>query len=567
MNQLLTTLTALVGRYNVRQRVVMIVLAIATVSVLFALLMWANRPEMELLFRNLDPEAANAVVTELSTADIRYELENGGTAIYVPAEKIPEMRLRFAEMDIIKDGIAGYEIFETANMGMTTFMQRLNMRRALEGELTRTINSFSEVQQSRVHLVIPENRLFEEDQRGSASVVLHLRPGARLNTKQLNGIASLVASSAEGIGPEDVVVMDSRGTVLVDAGEEGDAGMASAGDQWQLQNTIEAEFRQKVTELVEGVVGPNNSVVNVTVALDFDQYERTVEEFDPEKTVVLSEETYTETSAEQGAGSDFKAEKVTSNYELSKKLERFVSSGGNIKRLSVAVLVNGRYSEVEQDGELVREYAPRAQQELDQIAALVRSSVGFSNERGDLVEVQNMKFDESTRIADREYFQDVIEQERWEKYILWGLIALAFIVGFFVLRSLLRSTINISLPPGGGGGFALATGGGGAQGLAAGQGRGAAPGGRQLEGGQAAGELGPPPDIPQPEPDYDISEDLYIRKLSPEARARLKANDKMTKKVLEFSADNPEATSKLLRSWMNKSKGEETEKGASNGRR
>lgn len=534
MNELITNLKEYFQHYSTRQKVLIIAVLIGIISSTITLILWANRPEYELLYSNLNPESASAVIDDLRSNNIKYKIENGGKSIYIPREYISEMRLKFAQSGYIKDGVSGYEIFEKSNMGMTTFMQKVNMRRALEGELTRTINQFPEVRQCRVHLVIPESRLFEEQKKGSASVVLNLNPGTSLKKNQVDGIASLVASSIEGLDSKDVVVLDTNGNILGDIAKDAET-MGSVGNQWELQNAIESEMQTKVQEIVEGVVGLNNSVVKVSVDMNFDQIERTTEEIDPENVVIVSENIMSESSFNVDDSSNFKSESTTSNYELSKKMERFVSSTGTIERITVAVLLNGKYQVSEgEDGKKTTAYIPRDNDELNRISALVKSAVGYSEERGDIVEVQNLQFDNSTNLADEEYFQELIKKEMWEKYITYGLLALAIILGFILVRMLFKSSITKLLTPALEGIPALSSG---------------------ID--QVAGKL---PEgqksktAPLPEPEEEISEDLFIKKLSPEARAKLKAKDKMTAEVIEFTKQSPEDASKLIRSWLTQDK-------------
>jgi flagellar M-ring protein FliF len=351
-----------------------------------------------------------------------------------------------------------------------------------------------------------------------------------LKKSQVDGIASLVASSIEGLESKDVVVLDTNGNILGDMAKDAET-MGSVGNQWELQNSIETEMQTKVQEIVEGVVGLNNSVVKVTVDMNFDQIERTTEEIDPENVVVVSENTMTESSFNVDDSSNFKSESTTSNYELSKKMERYVSSTGTIERLTVAVLLNGKYQVSEdQEGNKTTAYIPRDNNELDRISALVKSAVGFSEERGDIVEVQNLQFDNSTNLADKEYFQELVEKEMWEKYITYGLLALAIILGFVLVRMLFKSSINNLLAP------ALAR-------------IPALGSGADLVAGNLP-EASKSKTTALPEPEEEISEDLFIKKLSPEARAKLKAKDKMTAEVIEFTKQSPEDASKLIRSWL-----------------
>ena len=547
MDRIISLVQQYLSQYTLRQKIVVTTLAIGLVSSILALVLWANRPEYELLYNRINPESANSIVQELRSNNIKYVLENGGTTIYVPRQHVSEMRLKFSQSDFLKDGISGYELFEKNQMGMTTFMQRLNLRRALEGELTRTINQFPEVAQSRVHLVIPEKRLFEKDQRGSASVVLHVQPGVSLGEKQINGITALVANSAEGIEAEDVVVLDANGKILIDRSKD-DSMVGSANNQWALQNDIEKALQHKVTEIVEGVVGYQNSVVQVSAELNFDQLERTTEEIDPDKIAVLSEETFSQSDEGGENAGGGKTEKTTSNFEMSKKLERFVSKTGSIQRLTVAVLVNGSYTTVESpEGESTREYQPRSEAELQQIASLVKSSVGYSETRGDVVDIQNMPFDNQAFEADQKFFEQAIENEKWERYGMYGIVTAALLLGFFLVRSMLKNSIDQLSP------LALAE-----QGQVA-QANIPIPTAEQTpavptESGERGSANAPisqgtsPPAIPPAE--KNVSEDLYMKKLTPEARAKIKASDKMMEEVLGFVKDAPEDASRILRTWL-----------------
>ncbi len=544
MNDLFGNLREYFLQYSGRQRLLIVAVIIGIISSTITLVMWANRPEYELLYSNLTPESAGAIVDDLRSNDIKFRIENGGRSIYIPREFVSEMRLKFVQSGYISDGVSGYEIFEKSNMGMTTFMQQVNLQRALEGELTRTINQFPGVNQCRVHLVIPQSKLFEEKKQGSASVVLHINPGASLSAEQVNGIASLVASSVEGLEPNDVIVLDQKSNLLMDMAKDSET-MGSVGSQWEMQHARESDLQNKVKGIVEGVVGPQNSVVKVSVDMNFNQIERTTEEVDPDKVVVLSEESDIESSFNVDDSSNFQSERTTVNYELTKKLEKYISPAGSIERITVAVLVNGKYVTTEDEtGEKAIDYLPREEEELIRIEALVKSAVGYTEERGDLVEVQNIRFSDDTSLADEEYFRDMMQKEMWEKYITYGLLGLAILLAFILVRTLLKSSISILLP-------------------AAAQ-VGALPPGettgllKTIGAGKASAELqegGGPKQMITPDDEAEISEDFYMAKLSPEARAKLKAKDKMTAEVIGFATNNPEDASKLIRTWLTQPRG------------
>ncbi len=519
MNQITQQLFQFFNEHSLKQKIIIVTVLIVFVSILISLLLWANRTEFELLYSNLDPAAASAIVSDLRNDKISYRLENGGTTIYAPKDMISELRLQHAQSGYLKDAISGYELFENNKMGMTTFMQKLNMKRALEGELMRTINQFSEVKQSRVHLVIPKDHLFEEEKAGSASVVLHMRPGASLNHNQLKGIAALVANSVEGIETENVVVMDADGAVLHE-GPKDTGVVGNVNNQYQLQQNIESAMQRKVSEIVSGIVGKQNNVIKVSVELNFDQIERTTEEVDPDNVVKLSEEKYVESSKSGIDSSDFVVEKTTTNYELSKRLERYISNSGDIKRLTVAVLVNGRYNyKKDESGESIAEYQPRSSEELRQIEALVKSAVGYNENREDIVEVRNMKLEALPRQQQVITTEEPFRFDMWQQIITYGLIGLGILLAFILLRGLLKTSVNQLLLTG------------------------------ETDDNtrKQIAEKPKPKALPEEE---EISEDLYIKKLTPEARAKLKAKDKMTREVLTFASERPEDATKLLRSWL-----------------
>ena len=526
MNQVLGQVTDLFLKYSMKQRIIISAVLIAFVSVVIVLVLWSNRTEYDLLYSNLDPGAASSVVADLRNNKIPFRLENGGTTIYAPTESVSELRLRYAQNGYIKDSVTGYELFEENNMGMTTFMQRLNFKRALEGELMRTINQFPEVQKSRVHLVIPEDQLFESEKKGSASVVLYMRPNAGMKQGQIKGVASLVANSVNGIEPEDVVVMDEDGNVLAD-GKEEDGLLSGVGSQFELQQALESKLQKKVLALVGGVVGRNNAVVKIAAELNFDRIERTSEEIDPESATLVSEDNWSESSLGNTSDtSKYDAKKVVRNYDFNKTHETYVSNSGNVKRLTVAVLVNGYYTnKTGEDGKTIAEYKPRSEEELSQIASLVKSAVGYNEDRGDIIEVQNIQLAAKPVIKETGLLNDALPFDMWEKIITFVLLLVGILMAYKLLSGLLKTSISqLGLPAASAQQPALAgAGGGSVQGAISGS---------------------------SSESESSVSEDLFMKKLSPEARAKMKANDKMTEEVIRFADENPENATKLLRSWI-----------------
>ena len=546
MNPLLDQLGNLFARYSGLQRVLISVIFIGIVSAIISLVIWANRPEFDILFADVEPTIASQIVSELRTQKIRYRIENNGRTIYVPSEHVSELRLTFAEEGLVGSAVPGYEVFDDQRIGMTSFMQQLNMRRALEGELTKTINQFPGVRNSRVHLVLPEGKLFEDDQHGSASVVLYLNSGRYVATEQVKGITALVANSVDGISPEDVVVVDSEGNLLSDTLNE-EMVVGSSGHQWELRHTLETKLSNKVMDIVESVVGPRNAMVEVAIDLNFEQLERTTEFFDPDNVAIISEERHSESSNSSDSTSstadNLNIEDVITNYELNKTVEHFVSNQGTINRISVAVLVNGRRV-IEQDvnGEEITSYEARTAKELNQIAALVRSAVGYSEDRGDLIEVQNMQFDTTIWDSNQDYFAKAEKQAFYADIINKVLIGVAFLVAFLIIRGMLKSAGQVFALP-----FSNA-----AAALADGRSTTANP---ALLAGGGEGIAVNTIRTPTAE-EEEIDADAFVSKLSPEARAKLKAKDRMTQEVLKYAKENPEDAAKLIRSWITSGKRE-----------
>ena len=583
MENFFNQISSMFNRYTLAQRSVIVTLFIGMLSAIIALVVWANRPEYELLFTDIDPSTASKMVGDLKSQKVKYRLENGGKTILIPTESVSEWRLKFTEQGYIGDMITGYEIFDNSEIGMTTFKQKLNMRRALEGELTRTINQFPGVINSRVHLALPEEKLFEKEKDGKASVVLYVPPGVILDIEQVKGISALVANSVDGINPDGVVVVDSEGILLSDSkGEQ--AVMGSTGNQWDLKNSVESRLQMKVQDILDGVLGYQNSIAKVSVNLNFEKIERTTEAFDPDKVVILSEERQTESSFGQDSAK-YDKENVLTNYELNKTVEHYVSPTGDISRITVAVLVNGTYiNEEDEEGNTQKVYQARSDVELNQIADLVKSSVGFMEERGDVIEVENIRFDRSAFDEDMEYFEKAETRAMWASVINKGLLLVSVLVALFVMRTLFKKTeeepATLSL---------LGETEPALEGLPEGEGE-----LEKLEAGEGEKEelseeekLSEDEEKQQQEKvdkldeyfknnkikptdalrgwfskylkdstgeeiEDEIDEDIFIKKLSPEARARLKAKDKMTSAVIDFAKETPNNASKLIHSWITK---------------
>jgi flagellar M-ring protein FliF len=527
MARLFQILGKIFQRYSVTQRIVIVVIFIGIISSIISLLVWASRPEFEVLYSDLDPSGASAIVSELRGMKVQYKLENNGRTVLVPAESVAELRLKFADSGYNSQKVAGYEVFDNVKNGMTNYMQQINMRRALEGELIKTISQFPEVRNCRVHLVLPENNLFEQESKGSASVVLYLRQGRTMHPSQVKGITALVSNSVKGIAAQDVVVVDSDGNLLTQAQSEDDI-LGSTGTQWDIKHQEEVKMQTKIKDIVESIVGAQNAVVKVSLDMNFEKIERTTELPDPDNVVVISEESHIESSNSSDTvgnqNNRRQNENTITNYEIGQTREHYVSSVGTIKRVSVAVLLNGKYkTSTGEKGAVNREYVPWNSKDLTQITALVKSAIGFNEQRGDVVEVQNIQLETAGFDLDREYFIQADRQEMIQNLINKGLMFLGIIAGYMVIRRLLKSSSTALNLPANARAFI------------------------PVSENTAAAMLAA-------EEQEEIPEDIYIKKLSPEAKAKLKAKDKMTSNVIEYAKSSPEDAAKLIRSWLTQPK-------------
>jgi flagellar M-ring protein FliF len=388
---------------------------LALVGFFAFVIMRMSQPAMGVLFTDLPLQDASTIVRDLETRGIRYVTRGEGETILVPRADLARIRMELAAKGLPAGGGVGWEIFDKGDaFSSTSFVQGINHLRALEGELSRSIRAIGQVQAARVHLVLPERRLFERDREPPrASIVLKLR--GDLDPTQVRAVRHLVASAVDGLKPDRVSIVDERGRLLAD-GARGDVGATGlAADEKRA--ALERRLRMQVEEIVAGVVGPGRSRIQVAAELDPNRVESRTETFDPDGRVVRSTQTRTESQAtaaaeggvtvgnqlpgaNQGSGqardASSKNEEIV-NYEISRTTRTEVLEGGRLRRLSVAVLVDGAYPRGA-NGEAA--YQPRSPEELERIAALVRTAIGFDRDRGDQVEVVNLRFAEAPAVPE-----------------------------------------------------------------------------------------------------------------------------------------------------------------------
>ena len=409
------------------------------VAAAIAAVVMGRQQDYRVLFSNLSDKDGGAIIAQLSQMNVPYRHTEGGGAIMVPSDRVHDVRLRLASQGLPKGTVSGFELMEGNRFGVTQFQERLNFQRGLEGELTRTIQSLSSVQSARVHLALPQqNGFFREQQKPSASVLVSLYPGRVLDRAQLAGIVHLVASSVPEMPPTAVSVLDDTGKLLSQSPEPG-SGNAVDAQQMQYVQQIEQQYTRRIMEILEPVVGRNNIKAQVTAELDFSQTDSTQEQYRPnqapEASTIRSQQVLeTKESAsgsstgvgvagavanqppapsaapinganpapqaagqQQGTDSGSSKRESTTNYEVDKTVR--VTRGNNwaIKRVNAAVVIN--YQSVTDNKGKV-ENKPLSAEQLEQMTALVRETVGYNKDRGDSVNLMNAPFQPATVVAD-----------------------------------------------------------------------------------------------------------------------------------------------------------------------
>ncbi len=444
-NKLLEQTKTFLAKLSTAQKASIAVAIVAAIAGLSMLVFHSSQPTMAVLFSELEQKDAATIVDKLKEQAIPYELSNNGTTVLVASEKVYETRLTLAKDGFMPGNTIGYELFDKTNLGMSDFVQKLNYKRAMEGELQKTISSFDECQKVRVMIVMPEKTLFEKDQKKpTAAVHLHLKNGRSISKLNVEGIQNLVASSVEGMAPADVNVIDQRGQILSEARKESNSLAGLSSTQMEQQHTVDEHMIRKVQSLLDGVLGPNKAIVRVNTELDFTQLERTKENFDPEGQVVLSEEKINESHSAKDTidyppvNNESSVGKVRSNYLNSKVIEHLVNAVGTVKRLSVSVMVDGTNKITEVNGEKKLQYTPRSDEEIQKITQIVRNAVGFDPQRNDQISVVTMPFDQTAleeEIKTPETFLDMSPKDIIEKV----LIVLAMLIAVYMVRKLFAS--------------------------------------------------------------------------------------------------------------------------------
>lgn len=436
--------------------------ALLILGALIGMFMWAAEKNYSPLMTNLNPEDAANIIRILREKHIPFKLDQTGKNISIPPESLYQLRLELATMGLPQSSVIGYEIFDKQSLGTTTYVQKINQKRALEGELMRTINQIRGVRRSRIHLAIPQKSTFVEDQKKStASVVLDLDPGTVLNEKQVYGIGNLVARAVEGMDVSDVVIVDASGKTLSKNSSDSVAGMTNS--QHEYQQKLEEDMEKRIEALLGRVVGEGHVAAKVTADLDFSQINETQTIYDADSSAVLSVEKRNDQANAVRPGpygaagavsnspgqtptvnNEIKTDTVKTgevvNYQVPQTVRRTTRQVGTIKRLSVAVVVDGKQVKTTgQNGAVeskVEAWTPEKLKEFDEIVA---SAVGIDRKRGDSLEIKNMEFSHE----DFEEGQRIIAEKERKAYIqnivFYGVIGLLVILFFvFVIRPFVK---------------------------------------------------------------------------------------------------------------------------------
>jgi flagellar M-ring protein FliF len=475
---------------------------VAVVGVVVGSAYWISTPEYTLLVADMDAETATSVVGKLKSSKVPYQLGDGGRTVSVPVERVDELRLELTSDGLPSAGRIGFEIFDRPAFGTTEFLEHVNYRRALEGELARTISSLAEVSSARVHIAMAKDSLFLDQQEpAKASVVLRLKSNRPLSPATARGIAGLISASVEALRPESVVILDTFGRSLSRPAENADT--SATGMQMERQQQIEKDLTSKVVALLEPVAGQGRVRVNVAAFLRPDIVEETEERWDPQS-VVRSRQTSTETTAAgqvrggiagaranqppalSTANADAAAGAVaaaatgvpgganggaasiegdtaralpgrtseTTNYEIGKVVRHTVSPQGQLERLSVAVILDDeRVTTKNADGTVQTSTKPWDQEGIQRVQGLVAAAVGLDTDRGDQLTVENIAFEtapEEPAAADPGFGQQVMElgREHWTSALRGlAILIIALVALFGVLRPLARRATGMSGPP------------------------------------------------------------------------------------------------------------------------
>lgn len=468
MSSPLTQIKEVWGRLPLGGRISVIAAGVGTLALIGLMVYFSSQPEYGVLFSDLKPSDASGIVEKLKAANVPYALSNNGTTVSIPQDKISETRLQMAGSGALSGGHVGFDLFDKTSFGATDFTQQVNYRRALEGELAKTLEGMEEVESVRVHITPKKESIFTEKEEGAkASVMLRVRNGREISSERTDAVVSLVASSIEGLDPANISVLDTRGRLLTAAGRNkggayNDAGIFNA--QLESKQKYEAETAARIITLLEPIAGENRVRADVSADVDFSQVEQTEEKYNPQSQVVRSQQTSQElrnspkgtgaivgarandptTQASptpqptQPAASADQRNSTTVNYEIDKTVRRTVGGGGRINRLSVSVVLDHKTVSGVQTA--------RTPDEIKQVQELVAAAVGTDEKRGDAVVVQTMPFDKPQLETTTPTLADSYKQYLPALIKYGALLLIAILIFLFVIRPARRALKAAATP-------------------------------------------------------------------------------------------------------------------------
>lgn len=439
-----------------QKKMALIGLTLCIIVAMVALVMWAGNKTYTPLMTNLNTEDSANVVRFLKEKNIPFKVDQSGRSISVATENMDVLRMELAIGGVVQSSTVGYEVFDKQSLGTPSFVQKVNQKRAQEGELMRTINSIHGIKRSRVHLAIPTKSAFVEDQKkASASVVLDLEPGITLNEKQVYGISNLIARAVEGLDISDVVITDSMGKIL--SKNNADALSQMTTTQLEFKTKVETDLEKRIETILSRVVGDGHVVARVNTDLDFSSSSETQTTYDQDGAAVRSKQTNnvsqegnkpvasgvpgsqsnTPLAANGTTGgsvkiSDVKNNSEVTNFEVPQTVKKTTRSPGSIKKMTVAVVLDGKNTKVKNaDGTFETKATPWSEEKLKEFEELIAGSVGIDRKRGDTINVKTMEFTQ-TDFAEAEQIIAAKEQKEYVQTLV-AYFAIALVVVLFFL--------------------------------------------------------------------------------------------------------------------------------------
>jgi flagellar M-ring protein FliF len=447
--------------WPVMNKIGLLAVMIMTITSMVLLFSWIQKADFQVLYSNLSQEDAGRIVEELQSKKIPYELVSAGTVL-VAAEKVHEIRLELAGQGLPQGAGVGFEIFDNTSFTTSEFVQKLNYKRALEGELSRTIRSLSGVQQSRVHLVMPDKSVFafqESRPETTAAVFITLQNGRTLSSNEIQGIVHLVSSSVEDLDAGSITVVDNKGELLTRPSS--DSMLSLSGSQMEYQQAFETNTMTKILSMLEPVVGKGKIQAKVSAAFNFTRSEKTEEKYDPDGIVVRSEQKSTEKSStgfsggvpgvstnsaggSSSGGSTGLSQKQDEmiNYETSKTITRVINSPVALERLTVALVIDGILTSQKETVENADQYDVRSDEDIKYYEDIVKKTIGFTEDRGDEISLSVMPFKKPEVIEvgeiDKDYLPLILTIL---KYFVPIVIALMFFL--LIVKPLINSLSKV----------------------------------------------------------------------------------------------------------------------------